>query len=143
LSLGGRPKEEGGHKPLKISVNKFMSEALEKVDNKSRFIEKAVTPLLKQLDPAEASVVFWHIDAYIKQEAIKAIKKGNYQLASALSWMAYRFEDERKLCGIPPSTLKTASLKNSKVKKVLLSIRDKLSSLTESPSEALVRKGLI
>lgn len=41
-SYSGRPKEEGGHKPLKISVNKFTHNVLQEVGNKSKFIEHTI-----------------------------------------------------------------------------------------------------
>ncbi len=103
ITLGGRPKEQGGHKTLNISVDKFVAEALAKVDNKSQFIEKVARPVLEQLDPGEASVFLWQIDVYISQQIITATQNQNFNQAQALSWLASQLEDARKLCGIPPS----------------------------------------
>jgi hypothetical protein len=103
MALGGRPKEQGGHKPLKISVDKFVAEALEKVGNKSQFIESVAYPVLKKLDPGEASVFLWEIDAYISQHIKAATNNRNFEQVQALSWLADQLEDARKLCGNPPS----------------------------------------
>lgn len=110
MALGGRPKEQGGHKPLKISVDKFVAQALEKVDNKSQFIEKVVRPVLEQLDPGEASAFLWQIDVYISQQIIVATNNANFKQAQALSWLAGQLEDARKLCGIPPADFKTPAV---------------------------------
>lgn len=106
MALGGRPKEEGGHKDLKISVNKFVREGLEKVGNKSQFIEKLARPVLEKLDPGEASVFLWRIDIYISQGIIQAAKKGDFKQVNALSWIANSLEDARGLCRLPPSNFK-------------------------------------
>jgi len=39
MALGGRPKEDGGHKPLKITLCISVYEYLGRADNKSEFIE--------------------------------------------------------------------------------------------------------
>jgi len=110
LSLGGRPKEEGGHKPLRISVNKFVRDGLKKVGNKSQFLEKVAQPVLEKMDPGEASFFLWQIDVYISQGIIKAAREENFKQVSALSWLANSLEDARKLCGTPPTGYKTGIL---------------------------------
>jgi len=42
LSSGGRPKEEGGHKDLHITLCASITKFLESVENKSKVIEEAV-----------------------------------------------------------------------------------------------------
>ena len=103
LALGGRPEEEGGHKPLKISVDKFVAQGLEKVGNKSQFLESVARPVLEKLDPGEASVFLWKIDIYLSQGIVVAAKEGNFSQVQALGWLANQLEDARKLCGIPQS----------------------------------------
>jgi hypothetical protein len=107
MALGGRPKEEGGHVPLKISVNKFVSEALEKVDNKSQFIENVALPILEKLDPGDASLFLWQIDIFLSQGIIEAGKNGDFKQIQALSWLGGQLEDARKLCGLPPPDYKS------------------------------------
>jgi hypothetical protein len=107
LALGGRPKEQGGHKPLKISVDKFVADGLEKVNNKSQFLEEVARPILEKLDPGDASIFLWQIDAYISQGIIQAGKKGDYKQIQALGWLAEQLRDARKLCGIPPPEYKS------------------------------------
>jgi len=109
-SYSGRQKKEGGHKPLNISVNKFVRDGLEKVGNKSQFLEKVAQPVLEKMDPGEASFFLWQIDVYISQGIIKAAQKENFKQVSALSWLANSLEDARKLCRIPPANYKTSIL---------------------------------
>jgi hypothetical protein len=121
LALGGRPKEEGGHKPLKISVEKFIADALEKVGNKSQFIEKVARPVLEELDPGDASFFLWQIDAYISQGIIEAAKNEDFRQVQALGWLASQLEDARKLCGIPlekPAQIGKAELANQYEKRL-------------------------
>jgi len=105
----GRPKEEGGHKPLKISVDKFIREGLQKVGNKSQFLEKVARPILEKMDPGTASHFLWRIDIYISQGIIEATGKGDFKQVNALSWLANQLELARKLCKIPPSNFKLLS----------------------------------
>lgn len=102
MALGGRPPEEGGHKPLKISVNKFVSEALEKVPNKSKFLEEVARPVLEKMDPGEASVFLWKIDILISQGIVKATQEKDFKQIQTLGWLASCLEDARSLCGVPP-----------------------------------------
>jgi len=97
----GRPKEQGGHNRHNISMEKFVSEALKKVRNKSKFIESVVKPALEKLDPGEACVFIWEFDVYIKQLIINAAKDGNFELVQTLGWIADQLEDPRRLCGKP------------------------------------------
>jgi len=101
MSLGGRPKEEGGHTPLKISVNKFVKEALEKVDNKSQFIEETVKPILEQLDPGPACKIIEQVDEKIEEEINHALKNKDYKKIQALANMAEAWKDYRSLCELP------------------------------------------
>lgn len=98
MALGGRPKEEGGHKPLKISVDDFVYRALNKVENKSRFIEETLRPILKQFDPGDMCQVVSDIYKKIAQEIIQATKIGKYDKVAALAAFANSLEDYRKLC---------------------------------------------
>lgn len=109
----GRPKEQGGHKRINVTVEKFVSDALQKVPNKSQFLEKVARPVLEQLDPGEASVYVWKIEMFISQGIIKATQEGNFKQAQALGWLADQLEDARALCGMPPSNLEFSALKST------------------------------
>lgn len=102
----GKPKEEGGHKRINISVNEFIVEGLKKVGNKSQFLEKVARPMIEKLDPGEASVYLWRTDILISQGIISATEKGDFKQVQALGWMAGQLEDARKLCGVPPLDFK-------------------------------------
>lgn len=101
----GRPKEEGGHKRINISINDFTDKALDKIrkgGNVSRFIEKQLRPVLENLDPGEASIHVWRIEAYLGRQIIKAVKKDKPELAQTLGSLATAIKDFRDLCGISP-----------------------------------------
>jgi len=109
MALGGRPKEDGGHIPLKITVDKFCSEALDKISKgkKSKFIEDVLKPVLEQLDPNDSSIFVWKIDAWITKNIQDAAAKGNFKQVQALAYLANKLKDAlgdaRNLCGTPPS----------------------------------------
>lgn len=98
MALGGRPKEEGGHKPFKISVDDFVYNALNKVENKSRFIEETLRPILKQFDPGEMCQLVSEIYKKIAQEIFQATQEGKYGKVAAIAALAVSLEDYRKLC---------------------------------------------
>lgn len=98
MALGGRPKEEAGHKPLKISVNKFVSEALEKIDNKSQFIEQAVEPILRQLDPGDSCGFIRRVDVQLQREIMDATRNKNFGKVMTLGYFARWMEPYRQLC---------------------------------------------
>lgn len=98
MALGGRPKEEGGHKPLKISVDNFVYNALNKVENKSKFIEETLRPILKQFDPGDMCKFVSEVYSKIAQEIFKATREERYDKVAALAAFALSLEDYRKLC---------------------------------------------
>ncbi len=107
MALGGRPKEEGGHKPFKLSFDKFTSQALEKIregnGNISGFVESELSPVLKQLDPGESSIHIWRIEQYLAGRIIDAASNGEFETVKALGSIGNALKDYRKLAGIPPS----------------------------------------
>jgi hypothetical protein len=105
MGLGGRPKEEGGHKPLKISVGKFVSEALEKVGNKSQFLEKIAKPILEQLDPGPLCPFIQSINQQITVKTEEALKNKDYGKIQALANFAGYMQDYTDLCELPQPNL--------------------------------------
>jgi hypothetical protein len=77
LSLGGRPKEEGGHKAWKLSLNKMTTEGLKKIreggGNASKWIEKQLKPEIENLDPGEASVEIWRFEIHLNRKISEAL----------------------------------------------------------------------
>jgi hypothetical protein len=108
----GRPKEEGGHRSRNISIDKFIDNALTKVPNRSRFIEKAVRPLLENLDPGEVSPILWEIDVYLRDKMSKAMQERKFEQVQALGWIANQLEDARRLCGPPNQSFSGTQLVN-------------------------------
>lgn len=104
MTLGGRPKEEGGHTPLKITVNDFVYSALSKVENKSKFIEETIRPILEQFDPGDMCQIVSEIYEKISQEIIYATEEGEYDKVAALAAFANSLEDYRKLCSLNSET---------------------------------------
>lgn len=94
----GRPKEEGGHQRIAISVNNFTYSALEKVENKSKFIEQSIRPILKQFDPGEACEILRKIEKMISEEMTQAIEERNYDKVAALATLSNSFKEYMNLC---------------------------------------------
>jgi hypothetical protein len=108
-ALGGRPKEEGGHKRIDISLDKETRRKLEKFKkqggNVSRFIEREVKPVLEKLDPGEQSVHVYRIEVYLSHEIINAVHEGDLEKVRVLADLAKAIDDYRKLAHIPPLTI--------------------------------------
>jgi len=55
MALGGRPREEGGHAPVKLSLNEGIQKCLQKVEGRDEVVSQSVEKVLKgpckQLDP--------------------------------------------------------------------------------------------
>lgn len=106
MALGGRPKEEGGHRDRKLSFDKFTNEALDKIKrgggNISQYIEKALKPELENLDPGEVSREIWRYETYINQRISQALIEDKPKKAKALASILVALKDYRNLSGIPP-----------------------------------------
>lgn len=109
-ALGGRPKEEGGHKRIDITLDKETRRKLEKFKrqggNVSKFIENEIKPVLKNLDPGQQSTHIYRIEAYLSYEIIEAVNKGDFETVRVLGDLAKAIDDYRKLAHIPPLRLK-------------------------------------
>jgi len=113
MSLGGRPKEEGGHKDYHLTFNKTTSEALEKVrkgDTKiSAFIEKSLKPDIDNLDPGEVSVYVWQYEVYLSLKVSEALMEDNPGKAKALTTILVALKEYRNWSGVPPMDPKLLS----------------------------------
>ncbi len=98
MSLGGRPKIGSGHEPLNISIESGILKKLEKVPNKSDFIEKSIIPLLNQLDPGPSCAFLNAVDNIAQQELHKATIKKDYEKISTIGSMMASWGDYRLLC---------------------------------------------
>jgi len=102
LSLGGRPKEEDGHKPINVSVDVKTYEGLEKIrdmtGNRSKFIENALRPLIHQLDPGESCEVLDLIDTTLNCRITSALSKQDFEMAATLATMGNSLAPFRVLC---------------------------------------------
>lgn len=113
MSLGGRPKEEGGHKDWHLTFDKVTSEALEKIRNgggkASEALEKAFKPIAEKYDPGELSIHIWRYEVYLSQQIIKATEQGKPEDVQGLGALASALKDFRSLCGVPPLNLELLS----------------------------------
>jgi PhoPQ-activated pathogenicity-related protein len=104
LGLGGRPKEEGGHKSFNVSLDDETRQGLEKLHNKnenrSQFIEKALRPLLNQFDPGPSCEVLNRLDEILNNEISSAISQKDFEKVNALAALANSFEPFRSACRI-------------------------------------------
>ncbi|MEM3760514.1 MAG: hypothetical protein QXZ02_05305 [Candidatus Bathyarchaeia archaeon] len=141
-ALGGRPKEEGGHKRIDISLDKETRRKLEKFKrqggNVSKFIEKEIKPTLEALDPAEQSIHIYRIESYLSHEIIEALGKGDLEAVSVLGSIAKAIDDYRKIAHIPPLTLNLpVSSKPSEKVEVIKEIWKEMSKISELASDYL------
>jgi hypothetical protein len=105
LSLGGRPKEEDGHKPINLSLNAETHKVLMKIHNKSgnrsKFVEKVVRPHIRQLDPGESCKLLGEFDQRLKDEIVTALSKHNFEKAATLATIGDVLTPFMSLCRIP------------------------------------------
>lgn len=91
----GRPKEGGGHKPLKISLDAEIRNALDKVRKRtpvSQFIEDVIRPLARQFDPGPSSPIAKDILHKINSEREEAFKRADYEKTVALDFLLLRIK---------------------------------------------------
>jgi hypothetical protein len=98
MSYGGRPKIGSGHKPLNLSIEFDVLDKLEKVPNKSEFVEEAITPLLEQLDPGPSCPFLHAVDGLAQQELVKAALRKDFAKVSTIGSMMNSWRDYRLLC---------------------------------------------
>jgi len=102
MSLGGRPKEEEGHTPKRVSLDQEACKGLEKISigERSKFIEKALRPLLKQLDPGESCKFLGLLDRVLDCGISSALSKQDYEKATTLATVADSLAPFRNLCRV-------------------------------------------
>lgn len=86
----GRPKEGGGHRPLKVSLDAEIRKALDKVRKRtpvSQFIEDVIRPLARQFDPGPSSPIAKDILHKINSEREEAFKRADYEKTVALDFL--------------------------------------------------------
>jgi hypothetical protein len=105
LSLGGRPKEEDGHKPINLSFNAETHKVLMKIHNKSgnrsKFVEKVVHPHIRQLDPGESCKILGEFDQRLRDEIVTALSKHNFEKAATLATIGDVLTPFMSLCRVP------------------------------------------
>jgi hypothetical protein len=103
MSLGGRPKEEEGHKSKRFSLDLKTCKGLEKISSgeRSKLIEKALGPVLRQYDPGESCEALGLIDRTLDCEIDSALSKQDYEKATALATLANSLTPFRNLCNLP------------------------------------------
>jgi len=102
MTIGGRPKEEGGHRRLQISLDEETYKALEKIrernQNRSKFIENALRPNILQLDPGESCETLHEIDQLLWTETFSAILKKDFDKVATLATVGSVLAPYRDLC---------------------------------------------
>jgi len=101
--MGGRPKEDKGHVPKRVSLDKEISDALNKIPrgHQSKFIEDIVRPVFREFDPGPACEVLERIDTIINSEVASALAKWDFEKAAALTALGNSLETHRCLCRVP------------------------------------------
>lgn len=100
MALGGRPKEEDGHTAKKISLNLKTCEGLEKIESgkRSSFIENALCPLLRQLDPGESCETLDQVNNILQRQIESALLERNFEKVAALAAVGNTLAPFSALC---------------------------------------------
>lgn len=103
MSLGGRPKEEGGHKRMNVTLNNETREGLRKIKEKkgqarSKFIENALGPLIREFDPGDSCEALGEIDCLLQCRVSSAASKQDFEKAAALTAIGNALDPFRSLC---------------------------------------------
>jgi hypothetical protein len=103
MALGGRPKEEEGHKRKKFSLNKKTCKGLEKIaaGERSKLIEKALCPVLRQYDPGESCETLGLVDKILTCEIETTVPTQEYEKVAGLTALANALAPFRDLCNVP------------------------------------------
>jgi len=121
MTIGGRPEEEGGHTPTKLSLNHYVRTCLDKImengGNASQFAEKYLEAPCTHLDPAPACAVVSKIKQILDEELASAYREGDYSKMQVLAVMRGSIEPEVDACGL--STKPTNIAENEKGRRPL------------------------
>lgn len=98
MSLCGRPKIGSGHESLNISIESDLLKKLNKVSNKSAFIEKSIRPPLNQLDPGDSCPFLNEVDQKAQLDLYEAVRKKDYEKVATIGQMMDSWKDYRLLC---------------------------------------------
>jgi hypothetical protein len=105
LGLGGRPKEEEGHKRINLSINAETHKGLMKIHdkggNRSKFVENVVRPHIQQLDPGESCKILGEIDNRLRDEIVSAVSDHDFEKATTLATIGDVLTPFMSLCRIP------------------------------------------
>jgi hypothetical protein len=93
MSLAGRSKEGGGHRPVKISVDKDIHELLKRIQKQkpvSQLIEEMLRPLqdLKLVDPE----ILTGVHSKLISSILRAVQKGDLEEARELTDIALKLK---------------------------------------------------
>ena len=102
MSLGGRPKEEGGHKRINVTLNNETHKGLTKIQKKgqtrSKFIENALGPLIRQYDPGDSCEALREIDCLLRCRISSAASQQDFEKAAGLAAIGNALDPFRSLC---------------------------------------------
>jgi hypothetical protein len=101
--LRGRPKKDGGHTPVKLSLDQKTMGGLAKIKGpKSAFIEDILRPIVNQFDPGDACHTLERVDKMLSDEITTATNNKEYDRVMALSYFGERLSEIRQLCSEDP-----------------------------------------
>jgi len=113
MGFGGRPQEEGGHAPVKLSLNEGIRKCLQKVEGRdevvSQFVEKFLDSPCKQLDPGPSCADVSDVIRLLDGKLASAYQRRDYGRMQVLSAMREQIEPFVAVCGLKtkPNTVNT------------------------------------
>jgi hypothetical protein len=84
LAMGGRPKEEGGHKPVNLSLKKSIRKKLGRIPDKSQLVEALTENFFEEAERASAisdkeAMDFWlrNVEVAVSDSAAAVLGSGS------------------------------------------------------------------
>jgi len=115
MTIGGRPKEEGGHTATKLSLNHNVRRCLVKImengGNASQFAERYLEGPCKHLDPGQACAALSKIKQILDDELASAYRDGDYSKMQVFAEMRGRIQPDVAACSL---SIRPNGLENKK-----------------------------
>jgi hypothetical protein len=104
ITIGGRPPEEGGHKPFKLSLNDDIHKCLSKIKengkNASQFVENYLKNPCALLDPGTACSTISEIAQIVEKKLDSAYQDRDYSKIQVYAELMGRLEPDISACGL-------------------------------------------
>lgn len=123
MTIGGRPKIEGGHTPTRLTLNAEVHECLRKISdqggNRSRFVEMYMEAPCRQLDPGPACKRVSMIQQLLDDGLHSALQDGDYAGMQVLSKIREAIQPAVAVCGLDNRSRTLLATEKSKDQRIM------------------------